>query len=55
MMRFELQLNSCPQGFSESVMNFKGSSHLNKEEKLLGSVYIPYVKGVSKKFKRIAN
>jgi hypothetical protein len=27
------------------------SSHPNKEERPLGSAYIPYVKGVSKKFK----
>jgi hypothetical protein len=28
---------------------------LNKEQKPLGSVYIPYVKDVSKEFKRIEN
>jgi hypothetical protein len=39
----------------DSVINSKGSSRMNKEEKPLGCVYIPYVKGVSEKFKRIAN
>jgi hypothetical protein len=33
----------------------KGNSRQNKEQKPLGSVYIPYVKGVSEKFKRIGN
>jgi predicted GIY-YIG superfamily endonuclease len=37
------------------VINSKGSSRLNKEEKPLGCVYIPYVKGFSEKFKRIVN
>jgi hypothetical protein len=49
------KLNVYPQGFIDSVINSKGSSHLNKEQKPLGSVYIPYVKGVSEKFKCIGN
>jgi hypothetical protein len=32
----------------DPVINSKGSSHQNKEEKPLGSVDILYVKGVSK-------
>jgi hypothetical protein len=32
-----------------------GSSHLNKGEKPLGSVYTPYVKSVSEKLKHIGN
>jgi hypothetical protein len=36
-----------PKGFIDSVINCKGSSHLNKEEKPLDSVYIPCVKGIS--------
>jgi hypothetical protein len=39
---------------SSTLISSKGSSS-NKEEKLLGSVYIPYVKGVSEKFKCIGN
>jgi hypothetical protein len=37
------------------VINSKGSTHLNKEEKPLGSVYITFVMGVSEKFKHIVN
>jgi hypothetical protein len=36
-------------------INSKGSSHLNTEEKPLGFVYIPYVKGISEKFRCIGN
>jgi hypothetical protein len=54
-LRHDLQLNGCPQSFIDSVINSKGSSRLKTEEKPLGSVYIPYVKGVSEKFKRIGN
>jgi hypothetical protein len=39
----------------DSVINSKGISHLNKVQKPLNSVYIPYVKGVSGKFKCIGN
>jgi hypothetical protein len=46
---------SYPQGFIDSVINSKGGSHPNKEEKPLGSVYISYVKGVSEKVKHIGN
>jgi hypothetical protein len=54
-LKRDLQLNDYPQGFIDSVINSKGSSHPNTEENPLGSVYIPYVKGVSEKFKRIGN
>jgi hypothetical protein len=54
-LKLDLQLNGYQRGFIDSVNNSKGSSRLNKEEKPLGCVYIPYVKGVSEKFKRIAN
>jgi hypothetical protein len=54
-LRSDLQLNGYPHGFIDSAINFKGSSRLNEEQKPLGSVYIPYVKGVSEKFKRILN
>jgi hypothetical protein len=32
---------SYPQGFTDSVINSKGSSPPSKEEKLLGSMHIP--------------
>jgi hypothetical protein len=54
-LRSDLQLNGYPQNFIDSVIKFKGSSRLSKEQKPLGSVCIPYVKGVSEKFKRIGN
>jgi hypothetical protein len=54
-LRSDLQLNGYPQGFIDPVINSKGSSRLNKEQKPQGSVDILYVKGVSEKFKRIEN
>jgi hypothetical protein len=51
----DLQLNNYPLGFIDSVINSKSSSHPSKEERPLSSVYIPYVKGVSEKFKCIRN
>jgi hypothetical protein len=54
-LRSDLQLNGYLQDFIDSVINSKGSSRLNEEQKSLGSVYIPYVNGVSEKFKRIGN
>jgi hypothetical protein len=50
-LRSDLQLNSYLKGFIDPVINSKGSSPLNKEQKPLGSVYITHVKGVSEKFK----
>jgi hypothetical protein len=54
-LRRDLQLSGYPQGFINSVVRSMGSNRQKKEEKPLGSVYIPYVKGVSDKFKRIGN
>jgi hypothetical protein len=54
-LRCDLQLNGHPQGFTDPVINSKGNSHPNKEEKPLGSVYIPYVKGVLENYKHIGN
>jgi predicted GIY-YIG superfamily endonuclease len=54
-LRRDLQLNVYPQGFINSVVRSKGSSRQKKEEKPLVSVYMPYVLGVSEKFKRIGN
>jgi hypothetical protein len=48
-LRSDLQLNGYPQGYIDSVINSKGSSRLNKEQKSLGSVYIPHVKAASEK------
>jgi hypothetical protein len=54
-LRQDLQLSGYRQGFINSIINSRGSSHLNKEQKPLGSVYIPHVKGVSEKFKHVGN
>jgi hypothetical protein len=54
-LRRDLQLNYNPQSFIDSVINSKGSSRLNKNQKPLGPVYIPYVNDVLGKFKRIGN
>jgi hypothetical protein len=54
-LRTDLQLNGYPQSFTHSAINSNGSSHLKNEQKPLSSVYIPKVKGVSEKFKRIGN
>jgi hypothetical protein len=51
----DLQLSSYPQGFMVSVINSKGSRCSNEEERPLGFVYIPYVKGVPEKLKYIVN
>ena len=52
-LKHDLQLSAYPQGSIDSVINSKVSSRPNKEKQPLGSVYIPYVKRVSEKFKRI--
>jgi hypothetical protein len=41
VLRPDLQLNSSPQGITDLVINSKGSSHPSKDEKPLGSVFIP--------------
>jgi hypothetical protein len=43
--------NGYPKQFIDSVLKSRSSSRLEKEEKPLGSVFIPYVKGISEKFK----
>jgi hypothetical protein len=54
-LRRDLQLNGHPQDFVDSVINSKGSSRPNKEDKPLDSVYILYVEGVLEKCKRRGN
>jgi hypothetical protein len=55
-LRCDLQLSGYSQGFIDSVIRSKGRSRQKKkEEKPLETVYIPYVKGISEKFKRIGN
>jgi hypothetical protein len=54
-LRRDLQLSGYRQGFIDLVITSKGISHPNKEKRPLGSVYIPYVKGVLEKFKHIGN
>jgi hypothetical protein len=54
-LRSDLQFNGSPQDFIDSAIYSKDSGRLNKEQKPLGSVYIPYVKGVSEKFNSIGN
>jgi hypothetical protein len=43
------------QCFIGSVINSKGSSHLDKVEKPLDSLYIPHMEGISEKFKHMWN
>jgi hypothetical protein len=50
-LRRNIQLSSYPQGFTDSDINSKGSSHLNKNKKPLGFVYITYVKCISETLK----
>jgi predicted GIY-YIG superfamily endonuclease len=54
-LKHDFQLNGYSQGFINSVIRSKGSSLRKEEDKPLGIVYIPYVKGISEKFKRIGN
>jgi hypothetical protein len=42
-------------GINDSIINSKARIRLNEEQEPLGSVYSPYVLGVSEKFKRIWN
>jgi hypothetical protein len=45
--------NTCPWSFIRSVTNSKSYNYPSKEDKSLGSVYIPHVKEVSETFKHI--
>jgi hypothetical protein len=39
-LRRDFPLSCYPQGFIDSVINFEGTSRLNKEQKSLGSVHV---------------
>jgi hypothetical protein len=56
-MRRDLQLSGYPQLFINSVLKSRGSCRPEEEErkKPLRLAFIPYVKGISEKFKRIGN
>jgi hypothetical protein len=56
-MRRDLQLSGYPQRFIDSVLKSRGSCRPEEEERKnpLGLLFIPYVKGISEKFKRIGN
>jgi hypothetical protein len=54
-LRRDPQLNGNPRGFIGSVINPRGSRRPSKEDRPLGSVHMPYAKGVSEKFKRTGN
>jgi hypothetical protein len=45
--RCDIQLNSYPEVFIDTITNFKDSSFPNEEGKSLGSMHVTYVKGVS--------
>jgi hypothetical protein len=48
-------VDSYSRDCTDSAFNPKGSSRPSKGVATLGIVYIPYVKGVSEKFKHIGN
>lgn len=49
--RCNLQLNGYSQDFTDSVINFRSISHMNKEEKPLGCVY-PICQGCFRKVQK---
>jgi hypothetical protein len=55
ILRHYLQIKGYSQGFIDSVINSKNIRRPNKEEKLLGSVCVPYMKNISEKLKLIGN
>jgi hypothetical protein len=52
-LKRDLQLNAYSEGFINSVIRSKDRRHQKEEDKPLGTIYIPYVKGVSEKLRRI--
>jgi hypothetical protein len=53
--KHDLQLNGFPPKLINSVNNTWGKNRLRNDVKLIGSLVIPYAKGISDKFKRIGN
>jgi hypothetical protein len=54
--KHDLQLNGFPPKLINTIINNTGGNNrLRNEVKPIGSVVIPYVKGISDKFKRIEN
>jgi hypothetical protein len=55
-LKHDLQLNGFPPKLINTVINnTRGNNRLRNEVKPIGSVAIPYVKGISEKFKQIGN
>jgi hypothetical protein len=54
-LRSDLQLSGYPEMFTDSVLTSRRNIRPEEEKKALRSVIIPYVKGISEKFKRIGN
>jgi hypothetical protein len=55
-LKHDLQLNGFPpKPINTVINNTEGKNRLRNEVKPIGSVVIPYVKGISDKFKRIGN
>jgi hypothetical protein len=52
-MRRDLQLSGYPSHFIDSVLNFTGSGHPEERRNSLVINFIPYVKGISEKFRCI--
>jgi hypothetical protein len=54
-LKHDLQLNGFPQNSSTQSSIIPGKNQLRNDVKPIGSVVIPYVKGISDKFKRNGN
>jgi hypothetical protein len=54
-LRSDLQLRGYPDQFTDSVLTSRRNSRPEEEKKPLGSVIIPYMKGISEKYKCIGN
>jgi hypothetical protein len=52
-IRHDLMLNEYPQEFGDSIMKLSGSNHPSSNTTYQGTVIIPYIKGISEKFRCI--